>query len=254
MTKQIPNIITSLNILCGSIAVLFAVSGDLILAAFFVFLGIFFDFFDGFAARTLNAQSEVGLQLDSLADMITSGLVPGIAMFQLLNMAFVGNMQTMTDVFSSNGWNVGITSYMPLLGLLIVVASGYRLAKFNVDTRQTSGFIGLPTPANALLILSLPLILEYQFSELAESIILNNYVLLGLTLVSCILLNAEIPLFALKFKTWDFKSNAVRYVFISLCIVLLVMLKFLALPIIILLYILLSLIWKVPKQELLDKN
>lgn len=249
MKKQIPNFITALNILCGSIAVLFAVSGNLILAAVFVFLGIFFDFFDGFAARSLNAQSEVGLQLDSLADVITSGLVPGIVMFQLMNLAFVGNMQTLTDVFSGQGWNVGLKNYLPLLGLLIVVASGYRLAKFNVDTRQTSGFIGLPTPANALLILSLPLILEYQYSEMAEDIISNKWVLIGLTVVSCILLNAEIPLFALKFKTWDFKSNAVRYVFLALCVVLLIWLKFLAIPLIILLYIVLSLFWKVPNVE-----
>src|SRR5690606_11378287 len=115
----------------------------------------------------------------------------------------------------------------------------------NVDTRQTSGFIGLPTPANTLLILSLPLIMEYQFSELAESIILNEWVLIGITLVSCILLNAEIPLFALKFKTWDFKSNEVRYVFLALYVVLLIALKFLAIPLIILLYIVLSLFWKV---------
>ena len=180
--------------------------------------------------------------------MITSGLVPGIVMFQLMNLAFVGNMQTLTDVFSYQGWNVGIKNYLPLLGLLIVVASGYRLAKFNVDTRQTSGFIGLPTPANTLLILSLPMILEYQYSELATAIILNKWVLIGLTLVSSILLNAEIPLFALKFKTWDFKSNAVRYVFLVLCIVLLILLKFLAIPLIILSYIILSLTWKVPEK------
>lgn len=248
MKKHIPNIITSLNILCGSIAVLFAVSENLILAAVFVFLGIFFDFFDGLAARMLKAQSEIGLQLDSLADMITSGLVPGIVMFQLLNLAFLDHMQTLTDVFSTQGWNVGIVNYLPLLGLLIVVASGYRLAKFNVDTRQTTGFIGLPTPANTLLILSLPLILEYQYSETAVLLILNPWFLIGLTFISCILLNAEIPLFALKFKNWDFKSNAVRYVFLGISALLLITIKFLAIPIIILLYILFSLFWKVSKQ------
>lgn len=247
MKKQIPNIITSFNIICGSVAILFAVSGNLILASLFVFLGIFFDFFDGLAARLLNAQSEVGLQLDSLADVITSGVVPGIIMFQLMNLSFVGNMQTLTEVVSSQGWNVGWKNFLPLLGLFIIVASAYRLAKFNVDTRQTSGFIGLPTPANTLLILSLPLILEYQYSEIAESIILNKWVLIGLTVVSCILLNAEIQLFALKFKTWDFKSNAVRYVFVVLCVVLLILLKFLAIPLIILLYIMLSVFWKVSK-------
>lgn len=227
--------------MCGCVAILFAVSGDLITASLFVFLGIFFDFFDGLAARLLNAQSEVGLQLDSLADVITSGVAPGIVMFQLMNLSIFGHMQSLTEIFSLDGWNVSFNNYLPLIGLMIVIASAYRLAKFNVDTRQTSGFIGLPTPANTLLILSLPLILQFQFSELAETIILNKWFLIGMTLLSCILLNAEIALFALKFKTWDFKSNAIRYVFLILCIVLLVLLKFLAIPIIILLYIVLSL-------------
>ena len=243
MRKQIPNIITSLNILSGCIAVLFAVSGDFVLAALFVFLGVFFDFFDGLAARLLDAQSEMGLQLDSLADVITSGLVPGIVMFQLLNLSISGDIQSLS-AFSKNGWNVGLIDYLPLVGLLIVVASAYRLAKFNVDTRQSVGFIGLPTPANALLILSLPLILEYQYSEILETVILNTWVLIGLTLLSCVLLNAEISLFALKFKTWDFKNNAVRYIFLALCVLLLLTLKFLAIPIIIVLYIVLSILSK----------
>lgn len=240
MKKQIPNIITSLNILSGSVAVLFAVSGDLFNAAIFVFLGIFFDFFDGLAARLLNAQSEIGLQLDSLADVITSGLVPAIVMYQLLNWSYFGHMQSITDTFTS-GWNAGLGNYLPLIGLLIAVASAYRLAKFNVDTRQSTGFIGLPTPANALLILSLPLILEFQNSPSLEGIILNKWFLIGLTVLSCILLNAEIKLFALKFKTWDLKSNLVRYIFLLLSAALLLALKFLAIPIIIMLYIVLSL-------------
>ncbi len=249
MIKQLPNIITSLNILCGSVAILFAVSGDLVTAAFFVFFGIFFDFFDGLAARLLKAQSEVGLQLDSLADVITSGVVPGIVMFQLLNFSFLGNNQLLTETFSAEGWNVGIKNYLPLIGLLIVVASAYRLAKFNVDVRQTSGFIGLPTPANAILILSLPLILHFQPSEIAETIILNKWFLIGMTAVSCILLNAEIPLFALKFKTWDLKRNAVRYVFLVVCAGALILLQFLAIPAIILFYILLSIFWKADSKK-----
>lgn len=241
MLKQVPNIITSLNVLCGCIAILFAVSGDLINAAIFVFLGIFFDFFDGLAARLLNAQSEIGLQLDSLADVITSGVVPGIVMYQMLNLAYFGEMRSLTEIFSGSGWNVGVQSYLPLIGLVIVIAAAYRLAKFNVDTRQTTGFIGLPTPANTILVLSLPLILQYQYSELAESILLNKWFLFGITLFGSIMMNAEIPLFALKFKTWDFKSNAVRYIFLMLCVVLLVLVKFWAIPFIILLYIVLSL-------------
>jgi CDP-diacylglycerol--serine O-phosphatidyltransferase len=244
MKKHIPNIITSLNLLCGCVAILFAVSGDLISAAIFVFFGIFFDFFDGLAARLLNAHSDVGLEFDSLADMITSGLTPAIVMVQLLNEAFFGSTLNIAETFSSDGWNTGMTNYLPLIGLLIAVASGYRLAKFNIDTRQTSSFIGLPTPANTILILSLPLILQFQASDWVETIILNKWFLIGLTILSSILLNAELPLFGLKFKTWDFKSNAIRYVFLLLCIVLVLLLKFLAIPLIILLYILLSLLWR----------
>jgi CDP-diacylglycerol---serine O-phosphatidyltransferase len=244
MVKQIPNILTSLNLLCGCVAVLFAVSGDLITAAVFIFLGIFFDFFDGLAARSLKVQSEVGLQFDSLADMITSGLAPGLVMVQLLSRSLTGDYFAIAEVFSTPGWNSSISSLLPLTGLLIVVASGYRLAKFNVDTRQTDRFIGLPTPANALLILSFALILEFQPATWSEAIILNKWFLMGMTVVSSILLIAEIPLFALKFKSWDLKSNTKRYVFLVICLVSLVLLKFLALPLIIAVYILMSLVWK----------
>jgi len=244
MIKQIPNIITSLNLLCGCVAIFFAISGDLVTASFFVFVGIFFDFFDGLAARVLNAHSEVGLQLDSLADMVTSGVAPGIVMVQLLSQATTGSYLDITSIFSQSGWNTSMYDYIPFVGLLITVASAYRLAKFNVDTRQRTSFIGLPTPANTLLILSLPLILHFQHTQVIENIILNAWLLLGLTVLSCILLNAELPLFALKFKTWDLKSNAVRYLFLLACIVLLVLLKFVAIPVIILLYILISLFWK----------
>tara|TARA_B110000914_G_scaffold203490_1_gene197182 strand:- start:1041 stop:1784 length:744 start_codon:yes stop_codon:yes gene_type:complete len=244
MIKQIPNIITSLNLLCGCVAIMFAVSGDLVSASFFAFAGIFLDFFDGLAARVLNAQSQVGLQLDSLADVVTSGVLPGIVMVQLLSEALTGTSLDISAIFSDTANNTSIESYLPFIGLLIAVASGYRLAKFNVDTRQTTSFIGLPVPANTLLILSLPLILSFQASQQMSDVILAPWFLIVLTLVSCVLLNAEIPLFALKFKTWNFKDNVVRYVFLFVSVLLLVLLKFIAIPIIIFLYILISLFWK----------
>jgi len=244
MIKQIPNIITSLNLLCGCVAIMFAVSGDLVSASFFAFAGIFLDFFDGLAARVLNAQSQVGLQLDSLADVVTSGVLPGIVMVQLLSEALTGTSLDISTIFSSTSNNTSIESYLPFIGLLIAVASGYRLAKFNVDTRQTTSFIGLPVPANTLLILSLPLIISFQASQQITELILTPWFLIIITLVSCVLLNAEIPLFGLKFKTWNFKENAVRYLFLIASILLLVVLKFIAIPIIIFLYILVSLFWK----------
>ena len=244
MIKQIPNIITSLNLLCGCVAIMFAVSGDLVSASFFAFAGIFLDFFDGLAARLLNAQSQVGLQLDSLADVVTSGVLPGIVMVQLLSEALTGKSLDISAIFSDTANSTSIESYLPFIGLLIAVASGYRLAKFNVDTRQTTSFIGLPVPANTLLILSLPLILNFQASQQITEVILTPWFLIIITLVSCVLLNAEIPLFGLKFKTWNFKDNAVRYLFLIASILLLVVLKFIAIPIIIFLYILVSLFWK----------
>ena len=244
MIKQIPNIITSLNLLCGCVAIMFAVSGDLVSASFFAFAGIFLDFFDGLAARVLNAQSQVGLQLDSLADVVTSGVLPGIVMVQLLSEALTGTSLDISVIFSDTANSTSIESYLPFIGLLIAVASGYRLAKFNVDTRQTTSFIGLPVPANTLLILSLPLIISFQASKQITEVILTPWFLIIITLVSCVLLNAEIPLFGLKFKTWNFKDNAVRYLFLIASILLLVVLKFIAIPIIIFLYILVSLFWK----------
>ena len=240
MKKQIPNALTLLNLFCGSIAVILAVNNNFVTAALFVFLGIFFDFFDGFAARKLNVQSELGLQLDSLADMVTSGLVPGIVMFKLLALTLENEIVTEGTWVSNNldfHFNLPL---LPLLGLLITLASAYRLAKFNLDEDQQTYFKGLPTPANTLLIISLPLIIEFQNSNAINSIILNPWFLVILTLVSCYLLNSSIKLFALKFKNYSFKDNSIRYIFILLCVVLLIVLKFAAIPLIILLYILMS--------------
>ena len=240
MKKHLPNLITLLNLLCGSIAVLFAVNGELITAAFFVFLGIFFDFFDGLAARKLNVQSELGLQLDSLADMVTSGLVPGIVMFQLFNMLEPNwisfGYESTSDTLSS----LEQYSFLPFLGLLITISSAYRLAKFNISTNQSDEFIGLPTPANALLILSFPLILEFQNNDIMNAIILNKWFLIAVTLLSSFLLNANIRLLALKFKNFGFKDNAARYILLMLAVVLLIIFQFAAIPIIIMSYILIS--------------
>ena len=233
MKKYVPNLITLSNLFCGTVAIVFAVRGTIDWAALFVAIGIFLDFFDGFFARLLHVKSEMGLQLDSLADMVTSGVVPGIVMFQLLSNS--------TYVLQTEGT---FAMLLPYVGFFITLASAYRLANFNIDTRQTSGFIGLPTPANTMFILSLPLIMQYQSTELFDSLLHNSWVLLGITLLSAYLLNAEIALFALKFSDYSFKNNALKYIFLALCVILLVSLKMIAVPIIILLYIILSLLPK----------
>jgi CDP-diacylglycerol--serine O-phosphatidyltransferase len=244
MKKHIPNLITLLNLLCGTIAIIFAVKNQLEVAAIFAFLGIFFDFFDGFAARLLGVQSELGVQLDSLADMVTSGVVPGIVMYQLFNM-ISGNTGSWghEDIQTDTMYWIGFTlPLLPLLGLLITLASAYRLAKFNIDENQVSSFIGLPTPANTLFILSLPLILSYQGNDLINSIILNKWFLIIVTLTSAFMLNSKVELFALKFKNWNLKGNGIRYTFLILAIVSLIVLKFAAIPLIIVIYVVMSIL------------
>ncbi|WP_297764260.1 CDP-alcohol phosphatidyltransferase family protein [uncultured Muriicola sp.] len=247
MKQHIPNILTLLNVFSGCLAVLFAVWNKWELMAFFVFLGLLFDFLDGLSARALKVQSPLGIQLDSLADMITFGLVPGIVMFQLLTMSETG------------GWNLKMTETMnwdsfygilPFFGFAITLSSAYRLARFNIDENQATSFIGLPTPANALLIISLPLILMFNGNDALNSIILNPWFLIILTVISSLLLNAPIPLFALKFKTWDFKDNAVRYIFILVSLVFIGTMKFLAIPAIIIFYLLSSFL--LPHEEKKD--
>lgn len=227
MKKHIPNILTLLNLLCGSIAVIFVSNDTLYLASILVLFGIFFDFFDGFAARKLNVQSPLGLQLDSLADMVTSGLVPGLILYKLLGLSI------------SSG---GISEFLPFIGLAITLASGYRLAKFNIDEEQQNYFKGLPTPANALLIISLPLILEFQNNDLINAFILNKWFLIVLVVMSTYLLNSKIRIFTLKFKDFHFQPNALRYLFLIISMLLLFTLKFVAIPLIIVFYITLSLI------------
>lgn len=238
MKKHIPNLITLLNLLAGTVAVMLAVEGKLVLAGAFVMLGIFFDFFDGLVARLLKVEGELGKQLDSLADMVTSGVVPGIVMYQLLKQsdAVWNETELTTTLF------LGCVTYLPLLGLLLTLAAAYRLANFNIDTRQSSSFIGIPTPAMALFVLSFPLILEYGDLEFATSLIQNQWFLIAIVILGSYLMNANIPLFSLKFKDYTWKNNTIKYIFLLLSILLLIALKFVAIPLIIVLYVLLSVV------------
>jgi CDP-diacylglycerol--serine O-phosphatidyltransferase len=245
MTKHIPNLITLLNLLSGTIAVMLAVEGNLILAGVFVLIGIFFDFFDGLVARILNVQSELGKQLDSLADMVTSGVVPGIILFQLLKQSSV--LWNEEGIVPTSLFTEGI-SYLPLLGLVFTLAAAYRLANFNIDERQTTSFIGLPTPAATLFAISLPFIMQYNTCDFAVELIQNKWFLIAVTLVLSYLMNANIPLFSLKFKDFSFKNNVIKYIFILLSVVLLIWLYFVAIPIIIMLYVLFSIIENLMKN------
>jgi CDP-diacylglycerol--serine O-phosphatidyltransferase len=210
--KHIPNLITSLNVLCGSVAVVFIMKGVLTTAVLLIILAAVFDFFDGMSARMLKAYSPIGKELDSLADMISFGLAPGLLMFKLLEIS-VFNADAVPDLQS----NLALSQLLILgCAFLIPVFSALRLAKFNVDERQTSSFIGLPTPANALFISSLALIQEHGSIPAIDNFLLSTPVLLGITLLFSWLLVAEIPMFSLKFKNFSFSSNRTRYIFILL--------------------------------------
>lgn len=234
LVKQIPNLITLGNLLSGVIAILFAVEGNFTATALFVLLGIFLDFFDGFAARILKASGELGKQLDSLADMVTSGVVPGLVMFKL----FEGNLEPKITSLTLDVAFLDIR----FIGLLLTVGACWRLANFNIDERQSDSFIGLPTPAMAIFIVSLPLILEYSDFEEVSLWIENNYFLIGVTLVFTFLMNINLPLFSLKFKDFSITKNKVKYLFLILSLFLLIFLEIVAIPLIILLYLLISVI------------
>lgn len=233
--QHIPNIITLLNLFSGCIALLFVSLHKYEYVFFFVCLGIFLDFFDGFFARLFQVQSPLGLQLDSLADMVTSGVVPGYVMFQLIFEYQTVGLFTSESYFPAN-------YILPLLGFAITLGSCYRLAKFNIDTRQTDSFIGLPTPANALLILSLPLVIATSSSDFIVSSLVNPYVLIGVSFLSAYLLNAEIPLFSLKIKNFSVSKYKIQLIFLLLTILLLVFFQIAGIPLVILTYVLLSVI------------
>lgn len=217
MKRHIPNAITCANLLSGCIGIVFAFKGELKIAAYFVVLSGAFDFFDGMVARILSVKSAIGKDLDSLADMVSFGFLPGVVMFQLLKQA------------APNAEN------LPYLAFFITVFSALRLAKFNNDDRQSEDFIGLNTPMNTLFICSLPFIASDY-----PKLILQATTLVPIILISSLLLISEIKIFSLKFNNLSWEEHKVKFIFLILSAVLLLILKFTAIPIILVLYIALS--------------
>ena len=190
LTAQIPNVLTLCNLLSGVIGIIWVLNGQVSYGAYFVLISAGFDFFDGFAARYLKVQSSLGKELDSLADVVSFGVLPGILLYVL------------TKAHTESLW-------LPYLTLIVPLLSAYRLAKFNLDTRQTDRFIGLPTPANALLLSTLPH-LVLLWPSLATWIY-TPAALIGIAWICSLLLVAELPLIALKFKDFTFAGNKFRY-------------------------------------------
>jgi len=233
----VPNAITAMNLVCGSLSVFFAIDGQLGLAAIFIFAAAVFDFLDGFAARLLKAYSAIGKELDSLADMVSFGLAPAAIVFTLLELTLFGQNQHIQDIEAN--WGQWVTL---LTSLVIPVAGAFRLAKFNTDDRQSEQFLGMPIPANAIFFASLALMLVLGDQSVAEPIILNKYLLLASIFTCSFLMVSELPMFNLKFKNLKLKGNALRFLFLCITLLMLVFLQIYALPLIIIWYVLLSVI------------
>lgn len=218
MKKHLPNLLTCCNLLSGSLGIVFVLEERNFPAAYFIWIAGVFDFFDGFAARLLKVSSPIGKELDSLADVISFGLLPAVVMYKLIEAP-------------------ASAPYLPYIAFLIAVFSALRLAIFNVDESQQHSFKGLNTPANALFITSLPLI-RPEIGDWAY----KSGVLAVITVVFSLLLVSPLRFIAFKFKNFSWADNRIRYIFLGLTVLLLVMLKQLAIPLIIILYILLSLV------------
>ncbi|MFI5149363.1 MAG: CDP-alcohol phosphatidyltransferase family protein [Bacteroidia bacterium] len=271
----VPNSITCGNLLCGCLGIVFAFQGNLIWAAYMVGLAAFLDFFDGLAARLLGVSGEFGKQLDSLADMVSFGFLPGVVLFQLISISML--QHTISHLELGNLFNGDMQAnnpypvWLPFCGFLVTIFSALRLAKFNIDSRQHDSFIGLPTPANTILICSIPLFLHLPSPDVVgtpaplsifklainavepssslSGYILKPWFLITLTVLQSFLLVAPVPLFALKFKNFGWKGNELRYIFILSSLALLIIFLYLAIPIILFLYIVLSVI-----NNLLNKS
>ncbi len=238
MKKHIPNFITTLNLFSGCIGIIIALQYRIDYAAYFIAIAALFDFLDGMMARLLHVKSEIGKELDSLADVVSFGVLPGIIIYQLManseNVPAAGSF-TFISIFS-------------LIALIIPVLSAVRLAKFNLDKRQTTSFIGLPVPANALFLGSLPLIkMQAGYSDSLSwltTITDNYYVLAVIAIGMSLLLVSEIPLISLKFRNLKFVDNKPQFILVLIALISFILITFSAIPLIILTYILLSLIFK----------
>lgn len=237
--NNIPNIITLMNLISGCVAVILAFSGEMILASLFIILAAAFDFLDGLAARLLHAGSDIGAQLDSLADVISFGLAPAMIMYQL----FLQNPLM-------PGWHAGNFSLLPFAALLLVAGGAYRLAKFNSDPDQAEGFKGLPIPATGLFIAAWPLMInQYRQSENLTGIIQNPYLLLAIIIFLSYLMVSNIPMISLKFKNLTWKGNQSRFILLGTFPVLFIFFRFSAVPMIIFLYIIISIISLSQKEK-----
>jgi len=249
--KQIPNIFTLLNLVFGCMAIVATLQNGISIhysqdgaqfidipekiwmASLFIGLAALVDFLDGFVARLFNASSEMGKQLDSIADVVSFGVAPSMIIYQFLRMSYANE---------ENGIDVSILYLIPVF--ILAGASAYRLAKFNLDHSQQYGFKGLPTPAMGLLVASMPLIYWHGEYEFVAGLLLNKWFLYAITIVLSWLMVSNIPMMAMKFKNFSVKSNLPKLILLIIAVIASVFLPWIAVPVIFIAYILLSLIYK----------
>lgn len=249
--KQIPNIFTLLNLVAGCVAIVFALQTNAIMiyvnddlsssfnipeklswAGICIFIAALIDFLDGFLARLLNATSELGKQLDSLCDVVSFGAAPAVIVYQMLRMSFARE---------ADGLDVSIAWLLP--AFILSCAAAYRLARFNIDNSQQFSFKGMPVPAVGIFIASFPLILHFNTIPGINSLLINKWLLYGMILVLSMLMVSSIPMMALKFKDFSFKNNRIVWLLIGLALLGVIFLQWLAVPVIIILYIIFSLVF-----------
>ena len=236
--KNIPNFFTSLNLICGCLASYFAFKSLFEAAFLLVLIGVFFDLFDGFFARLLKVESNFGLQFDSMADLITSGLVPGIVMYKLLLQVGIKEMD-----FSLNIINVDFIfsfSSLAMIGFIITLSSAIRLTRFNLDISQKDEFNGLPAPANALFIVSLPILFDHPFFNSLKPFVFSFPALLIITLLSSILMNLRFRLFTFKLNSFKINENLYQIAFFIVGVILFYFLNWISIPILIISYIIVN--------------
>lgn len=246
--KQIPNLFTLLNLVCGCIAIILILQpGESIItteagsfqinmpeklayASFFIFAAGIIDFLDGFLARLMKASSEMGKQLDSLSDAVTFGVAPAMLMYQLLSMSYLKEESALDT-----------SIWLLLPALLIACCAVWRLAKFNIDERQSISFRGVPTPITGFVVAALPLVIWYNTWNLTD-VILNRWVLYSFTVLISYLMVSDLPIMSLKFKDYSFKNNQPKVILLVLAVVLAIVFQWAAIPLIYLTYVVLSLL------------
>ena len=251
MTKQIPNLFTLLNLFFGCLAIIATLQNGITIqynaegaqfidmpekiwmASLFICLAGVVDFLDGFVARLFNVSSEMGKQLDSLADVVSFGVAPSLILYQFLRLSVAQQ---------EDGLNASIIWLLP--ALLIAGAAAYRLAKFNIDASQAYGFKGVPTPAVGLLIASLPLIYWHSPTDIVVNVLLNKWVLYGVILFLSWLMTSNLPIMALKFKDFTLKNNLAKIILVVIALVAALVLQWIAVPVVFIAYIILSLVYK----------